>query len=102
MILPRVLRPDPVFHQTREGREHIDGRIYCLLMQGSLQHNLPFRDIAGQIRNRMRDIVVGHRQNRDLGHGAFRALHDAGTLVQGGKLAVEISRIPFPARNLPL
>ena len=71
-------------------RDRIDG----LAVQLSLQYDLAFRDISGQVGDGMSDVIIWHGQNRELGYGAVYALYDAGALVDGGKFAVEVSGEP--------
>ena len=88
MILPGIPFTDTVLHQTGQRRQDTDRRIHRLAMQIPIQHDLPFRNVAGQIRDRMGNIVIGHGQDRQLGHGPVGALHDPCPLVNCGKLTI--------------
>ena len=52
---------DGGLHQTRERREHIDWRVHLPVHQLAVDVDLPLGNVAGQIRNRVGDVVVGHR-----------------------------------------
>ena len=88
MILAGEALADAVFHKSRQGRKHAHRRVDGLAMKLAVQYDLALRDVSGQVRDRMGNVVVGHGQDRDLGHGALHALHDAGALIEGRQLAV--------------
>ena len=50
----------------------------------------------------MGDIIVGHGENRYLGHGTRPSRHNAGSLIEGSQVAVEIARESLSGRNLAL
>lgn len=56
-------------HETREGGEDVNRRVDLLVVELSVDEDLTFGDVAGQIGNGMGDIVV---LNRALGTGMDR------------------------------
>ena len=100
MVLPRVSGSYAVLHQTGQRREDADGRVDRLPVQAPVEYDLAFGDVSGEVRDRMRDIIIRHGQYRKLCHGAVCSLYDAGTLVYGGQLAVQVSGISFTGRDL--
>ena len=53
MILARVALADAVFHEARQAGQPGDGRINPTLKQVTIQHDLPFGDVASQIGHRL-------------------------------------------------
>ena len=101
--LPGVACADAVFHQTGEGRQDIDGRIDGLPVQRTVEYDLPFGDVPGQVGDRVGDVVRwAWSGSGSWVHGSVHALHDAGALVDGRQLAVQVSRISFTAGDLAL
>lgn len=49
---------DGLLHQTGKGWQHIDWRIDLLVVQLPIDEDLPLRDIACQVGDRMGDIIV--------------------------------------------
>ena len=100
MILTRPLATNRVFHDTRKRGQRIDRGIDPLLIQLTVEHDLPLGDVAGQIGNRMRNIVVGHRQDRQLRNRALGGLDPATALIDLGQIGVEIARIALTTGHL--
>ncbi len=50
----------------------------------------------------MGNVIVGHGQNGDLGHGTLLALHDARPFVQAGQIGIEVAGVSLTAGNLAL
>ncbi len=69
-------------------------------MEVPVKHHLPLRNVPGQIRNRMGNIIIGHGQNRKLCHRAAGPLHNPRPLIKRGQLTVQIPRIPLSGGNL--
>src|SRR5271157_2480666 len=61
--------------------------------------DLPFGDIAGQVRDGMRNVIVRHAENRNLGNRAFAGANASCALIKRGQVTIEITRIPFAARD---
>ena len=101
MIFPGKAFADTVFHKTGEGWQDVNGRIDALLMQGTIQYDLPLCNVAGQVRDGMGNIIAGHGKNRDLGDRTAASGNDPGALIKGGQLAVKITGIAFTAWDLP-
>lgn len=49
---------DGLLHQTREGREDVDGWVDLFVVQLTVDEDLSFCDVASEIGNGMRDVVV--------------------------------------------
>ena len=49
---------DSFLHETGEGGEDVDGRIDLLVVELSIDEDLSFSDVSGQIGNGMGDVVV--------------------------------------------
>lgn len=47
----------------------------------------------------MRDVVVGHGQNRNLGDGTVPSLNSTSTLVNGGQIGIEITGVTSSTGN---
>ena len=100
MVFSCIPFSDTVLHQTGQRWEDVDRRIDGLSVERTVKHDLSLRDISGQVRDRVSDIVVRHGKDRKLCHGAFHALHDAGALIDRRQLAVQIAREAFTAGDL--
>ena len=57
---------DSGLHESGETGQHIDGGVDLFVVHLAVDEDLAFRDVPGQIWDRMRDIVVRHGQNRQL------------------------------------
>ena len=84
---------DSRLHQSGEGRKHVDWRVDLSVVKVSVDEDLSFGDITGQIWDRMGDIIVRHSQNRQLGDGSVLACHSTGSLVDGGQIGVHVTWI---------
>ena len=62
-------------------------------MQLPVDEDLPFGNVARQVRDRMGDVVVRHGENGDLGDGAVAAFDAASSLVDGGQVRVHVTRV---------
>ena len=51
----------------RELTENIDGRINVVIVQGTIKIDVALSDVSRQIRNGVRDVIVGHSENGNLG-----------------------------------
>ena len=102
MVGTGVALADAVLHQTGQARQHRDRRVDAVLVQRPVEDDLSLGDVAGQVRHRVGDVVVGHGQDRDLGHRTPGPLHHAGPLIQAGQVGVEIAGIALTAGDLAL
>ena len=100
MIFSCVTCTDTVLHQTGQRRQYVDRRVDCLSVQLTIQYDLTFGDVTGQVRNRVCNIIIRHSQDRDLCYRTFDAFYDTGTFVDCSQFTVEVSRITFTGRNL--
>src|SRR5438094_285143 len=73
---------------------------YLSVLQSTIHVNLAFRNVASQIGDWVRDVVIGHSQDGKLGDGTIAALHSTGTLVDGGQIRVHVTRVGATARHL--
>jgi hypothetical protein len=60
-------------------------------VQASVDEDLPLSDITCQVRNGVRNVIVGHGKDRNLGDGPISALHATSTLVDGGQVRVHVT-----------
>src|SRR5215212_467859 len=97
MVVAGAALTDTVLHQTGKAGEHCDRRINTCKRELAPKHYLSFGDVTGQVRHRMRDIVVRHRQDGDLGDRALACTDTTCAFVHGGKVTVQIPGIPFTA-----
>jgi len=56
MILPSQFLANGTLHKTGQRGQNIDGGIDLSVVQLTVDEDLPFSDIASQIRNRVRNI----------------------------------------------
>lgn len=61
------------------------------IVQLALDVDLALCDVARQIRDGMRDIIVGHRQNRKLCDRALAACDASCSLVDGRQIGVHVT-----------
>ena len=52
-----------LLHETRQGRQNVDGRVDLFIVKLPVNENLTLSDIASQVRDGMGDIVVLHQTN---------------------------------------
>ena len=102
MVLARVSLTDAVLHQTRQRRKYRDRRINSLTVQVPVQNDLTLCDITRKIRNRMRDIIIRHGQNRDLCDRTLLPGDDTCTLIERSQIRIHVTRIALSRRNLSL
>jgi len=53
---------------------HVDRRVDLAVLQRAVDVDLPLGDVSRQVGDRVGDVVVGHRQNRELRDGAAAPL----------------------------
>lgn len=51
-----------LLHETTEGGKHVDRRVDLLIMELSVDEDLPLSDVPRQIWDRVGDIVILHYQ----------------------------------------
>src|SRR5450759_868155 len=100
VIGPGLILADALVHQAREARQHVDRREDALAVQASREDDLALGDVPGEVGDRVRDVVVGHGEDRHLGDGALPALDPARALVQAREVGVHVSGIAAPSGNL--
>ncbi len=100
MILAGLAGADSLVLQAGKGRQHIDGRIDALGMETAVDDDLSFGDVPGEVRDRVRFVVLGHRENRNLRDRPLLAFDPACTLVDRGEVGVEIAGVTPPAGDL--
>lgn len=91
---------DSVLHQTRQRWQHVDWWVDTSSEHASVDVDLTLSDIASQIGDWMRDIVIGHSQDWNLCDGSVLALDTTSTLVDGGKIGVHITWVTSTTRHL--
>ena len=100
VVLARHALSDGRLHKARQRRKHVDGRVHLPVVQLAVDVHLALRDVPGKVGDGMRDVVVGHREHRDLGDRAVTALDTAGTLVDRGKIRIHVTRVATAAGHL--
>ena len=81
------------FHETREGGKYVDGRVDLLVVQLTFNEDLSFCDVTSEIWDWVGNIVIRHGEDGDLGDGPISALDSTGSLVDGGEICIEVTRI---------
>ena len=69
-------------------------------MQLAVDEDLALGDVAREIGDRVRDVVVGHGQDGDLRDRAIATLHAARALVDGGQVGVHVTGVASSAGHL--
>src|SRR5687767_14798162 len=100
MIVTCTVLANSILHETGKAGKNCYRWINTSKRELATKHNLSFGDVTSQIRHRMRDIVIGHRQDRNLCNGALACANTACALVHGGEVTIQIPGVAFPARNL--
>ena len=70
MVLTGLALSDARVHEPAQRRQDVDRRVDATPLELPREHDLSLGDVAGQVRDRMRDVVVGHGENHQLGHRA--------------------------------
>ena len=81
MILASLTAPDSLVFKTGQRRQHIYGRINAFFIKVARKNNLSFGDISRKVGNRMRLIVLRHRQNGNLRNRALFSANPSRTLI---------------------
>lgn len=68
------------------------GLPYLTIMKTAIDQYLPLSDVASQIRDRMRDVVIGHCEDRELSDRAITSFDTASTLIDGRQIRVPAKR----------
>src|SRR5207253_6808352 len=100
VILPRPVLADAGVHQPGQGRQRVDRRIDRLAVQVPRDRDLAFRDVPGQVRDRVGPVVVGDGHDRDLGDAALPAVDPARPLVHRGQVRVRVAGVSATAGDL--
>jgi hypothetical protein len=69
---------------TKAQQPYVNRRVDVLVVQITIDEDLSLRNVTSQIGNRMGNIVVRHRQNRELRNRPVPSLDTTGALVQSG------------------
>mmetsp|Transcript_7875 Transcript_7875/g.13507 ORF Transcript_7875/g.13507 Transcript_7875/m.13507 type:complete len:340 (-) Transcript_7875:546-1565(-) len=91
---------DGRLHQPRQGRQHVDRRVDLTIVQLALDVDLALGDVARQVGDGMRDIVVGHGQDGELRDRADAAFHTSRALVDGRQIGIHVAGVSTPSRHL--
>ena len=100
MVLAGEVLADAVLHQAGKRRQHGDRRVHALVGQFAAEHDLAFGDVAGEVGNRVGDVVRRHRQHRDHGDGAAPVLDAPCPLVKLGEVGIQIAGIALARRHV--
>lgn len=82
---------DGRLHETTKGGKDVDGWVDLSIAQLTINVHLTFGDVASQIGNRMRDVVVWHSENGNLSDRTGTAFNSTGTLVDGRQIGVHVT-----------
>jgi hypothetical protein len=88
-----VIEYNSGLHKTRQGGEHVDWGVDLSVVEGTINENLAFSDIACKIGDEMGDIIVGNSQNGDLGNGTIASSGTTSALLDGRKICVHVTGI---------
>mmetsp|Transcript_39085 Transcript_39085/g.89536 ORF Transcript_39085/g.89536 Transcript_39085/m.89536 type:complete len:265 (-) Transcript_39085:762-1556(-) len=91
---------DARLHQSGQRWQHVNRRVDLPVVQTAVNKHLPLGDVAGQIRDRMGDVIVGHGQDRELCDRSVPSLNPSGTFVDCSQIGVHVPRITTAARHL--
>src|SRR5688572_7333161 len=100
MIVACAILANSILHQTGKAGKNCYRRINTRKGEFAPKHNLSFGDVTGQVRHWMGDVVIRHRKDWNLRDRALTCTDTTCSLVHGGKIAIQITRIPFTAGNL--
>mmetsp|Transcript_17593 Transcript_17593/g.38076 ORF Transcript_17593/g.38076 Transcript_17593/m.38076 type:complete len:323 (-) Transcript_17593:344-1312(-) len=100
MVITRHALTNGRFHQTGQGGEHVDRWENALGVKLTVKVDLSLCDISSQIRNRVGNIVVRHRQNGQLRNRPVSPHNTSCPLVDSGQIGIHITRVTTPSRNL--
>mmetsp|Transcript_38125 Transcript_38125/g.96425 ORF Transcript_38125/g.96425 Transcript_38125/m.96425 type:complete len:371 (-) Transcript_38125:560-1672(-) len=100
VVLARHALADGRLHQAGQGGQHVDGGVDLAVVQLAVNVDLALRDVAREIGDGVRDVVVGHGENGQLRDGALAALDTAGALVDGGQIRVHVAGVAAAAGHL--
>ena len=92
-----LFNTDSRLHQTRQRGEHVDGWVDLPVVQGVINEDLTFSDIACQVRDGMRDIRVRHRKNGQLCDGTIGTADTTGSLIDGREIRVHVTGVTTTA-----
>lgn len=56
MVFTGELFADSTLHETRQGRENVDGRVYLPIVQLAVDKDLALGNVASQVRDRVSNI----------------------------------------------
>ena len=88
-----VPQSDAGVHQARQRRQNVDRREDTAPLQFAVEHDLAFGDVPGEVGNGMRDVGVGHGENRQLRDAARRPFDDPRTLEKRREVGVHVAGI---------
>ena len=100
VVPPRHALADGRLHEPRERGQHVDGRVDLRVVQRAVDVDLALGDVARQVGDRVRDVVVGHREDGELRDGTGAALNAAGALVDGRQVRVHVAGVGAAAGHL--
>lgn len=72
---------DGFLHQPGQRGKHVYWGVDLFVMELSVDEDLALGDVAGQIGDWMGDVVVGHRQDGDLGNGTIFTMDTTSSLI---------------------
>src|SRR3989442_5187884 len=93
VIFARPVLPNPGIHEPGQGGQRVDRRIDPFPVQLPVHRDLAFRDVPGEVRDRVGPIVVRDRHDRDLGDAARPPVDPPGPWVEGRQVGAREARI---------
>ena len=100
VVLARHTLADGRLHQPRERGQHVDRRVDLPVVQLPVDVDLALGNVARQVGDGVRDVVVGHGEDGELRDRARAALDAAGALVDGRQVRVHIAGVAAAAGHL--
>ena len=92
-----VVDTDRGLHETGQRRQHIDWWVDLAIVEVAVDEDLALSDVSGQIRDRVRDIIVGHSENGQLGNGTVGASDTTSSLINSGEIRVHVTWVATTA-----
>ena len=100
VVLARAALADAVVHQPGKAAQRSNRRVEPQPVQLAAEQNLSFRDVACQVGDGVRDIVVGHRQDWQLRDRPLAVMNTPGAFVNRGQVGVHVARVAAAAGDL--
>mmetsp|Transcript_75879 Transcript_75879/g.180300 ORF Transcript_75879/g.180300 Transcript_75879/m.180300 type:complete len:235 (+) Transcript_75879:81-785(+) len=87
-------------HQSTKRWQHIDGWVDLPVVQATVDEHLSLCDVAGEVRDRVGDVIVWHCENWELGDSAVASLDTSCTFIDGRQVGVHVTWVTTATRHL--